>query len=203
LPRSAARRRGSPRSRRIRRGRRDDLARGDLQETRTDAGKAGKRLATASSTTPAMQRAVAPIPGYGGLATRRRFMSIASNIVLAAVAIQSVAKATLSGLAIKGVGLAMLGAGLVGASRGWRDFEKVAAMDQRELRDIGLTPGDIASAGAMPRRGDPTLALAEMVEGRRSSHPRGRCRDFRWRTACGGACRRRPLPAAGATGARR
>jgi uncharacterized protein YjiS (DUF1127 family) len=52
-----------------------------------------------------------------------------------------------------------------------RDIALLAAMDDAQLRDIGLSRIDVANAAALPLERSPTEALSELVAERRR-HPR-------------------------------
>jgi uncharacterized protein YjiS (DUF1127 family) len=51
--------------------------------------------------------------------------------------------------------------------RGRRELAELAGMTDGELRDIGLTRGDLANVSALPRDADPTVALVAVVHERR------------------------------------
>ena len=51
--------------------------------------------------------------------------------------------------------------------RARREYARLAALTEHELRDIGLTRGDLADVTALPLDEDPTLVLARKVEERR------------------------------------
>jgi len=51
--------------------------------------------------------------------------------------------------------------------RGRSQLRALAAMSDHELRDVGLTRGDLASVTALPAGVDPTSALASIVNERR------------------------------------
>ncbi len=55
--------------------------------------------------------------------------------------------------------------------RRWRDLEQLGAIDEHSLRDIGLTPADIAAARNLPFGKDPTAELARIAEERRAADP--------------------------------
>lgn len=59
----------------------------------------------------------------------------------------------------------------VRVARARREFARLSALTEHELRDIGLTRGDLADVTALPLDEDPTLVLARKVEERRT--PRG------------------------------
>ena len=48
-------------------------------------------------------------------------------------------------------------------------FRALAAMDARELADIGLTPADLNDATALPLAADPGFFLAARVDGQRAA----------------------------------
>ena len=52
-------------------------------------------------------------------------------------------------------------------------FRALAAMDARELADIGLTPADLNDATALPLAADPTVFLAERAFARRRERESG------------------------------
>ncbi|MCB1496911.1 MAG: DUF1127 domain-containing protein [Bauldia sp.] len=56
--------------------------------------------------------------------------------------------------------------------RAWRNRHQVArllALDARMLSDIGITPGDVRSAMAMPVSSDPSSHLADLAQERRTA----------------------------------
>jgi uncharacterized protein YjiS (DUF1127 family) len=59
-----------------------------------------------------------------------------------------------------------------------RDATALAGMDERMLRDIGLTRSDLRDAYAEPLWRDPTDILAARVQDRRRSRPAGDSKAF-------------------------
>ena len=57
-------------------------------------------------------------------------------------------------------------------ARARREFAQLAAMNDHELRDIGLARQDIANVTALAGDEDPTLMLSQAVNQRRCSRPR-------------------------------
>ena len=55
-------------------------------------------------------------------------------------------------------------------------FRALAAMDARELADIGLTPADLRDATALPLAADPAVLLAERAVARRGGPQGGAAR---------------------------
>ena len=56
--------------------------------------------------------------------------------------------------------------------KAWRNRHQVArllAFDNRMLSDIGITPGDVRSAMAMPVSSDPSSHLADLAQERRTA----------------------------------
>ena len=53
-----------------------------------------------------------------------------------------------------------------------RDITLLAGMNEHELRDIGLTISDVASASALPMDADPTVFLARQVHEARAHRQR-------------------------------
>lgn len=72
---------------------------------------------------------------------------------------QVLAVGTASALSAAKLAAVALG-GLVRAVRHRSELEHVAALDPAQLRDIGLLPGDVASARHLPLTRDPTAELA-------------------------------------------
>jgi uncharacterized protein YjiS (DUF1127 family) len=58
-------------------------------------------------------------------------------------------------------------AGLVRAARNRRSMAQLLQWDANMLRDIGLTPGDVRAAMAMPRTEDPSQQLGALAAERR------------------------------------
>ncbi len=56
----------------------------------------------------------------------------------------------------------------VRVSRARREYARLSALTEHELRDIGLSRGDLADVTALPLDEDPTLVLARRVEERRT-----------------------------------
>lgn len=90
-----------------------------------------------------------------------------SMIALATVALQSAVKIPAGIVVGKSAAIASVVAGLFAHMRSRRGFKRIEAMNERELRDIGLEPGDVHAVRRLPLSQDPTMELASIVYLRR------------------------------------